>query len=121
MKNNPRDAVIVAYGRAPLARAFKGSFAKMHPVEYGAQTLKGVLDKLPGFDPALVDDVMVGCAFPEQYTGFNVGRLVAQRAGLPDSVPAHTINRFCSSGLQSIATAANAIKADEMDIVVSWS
>ena len=119
MKNNPRDAVIVAYGRAPLARAFKGSFAKMHPVEYGAQTLKGVLDKLPGFDPALVDDVVVGCAFPEQYTGFNVGRLVAQRAGLPDSVPAHTINRFCSSGLQSIATAANAIKANEMDIVVA--
>lgn len=119
MTYNPRDAVIVAYGRAPLARAYKGSFAKMHPVEYGAQTLKGVLAKLPELDLSLVDDLIVGCAFPEQYTGFNVARLVAQRAGLPDEVPAHTINRFCSSGLQSIASAANAIKANEMDIVVA--
>lgn len=119
MTYNPRDAVIVAYGRAPLARAYKGSFAKMHPVEYGAQTLKGVLAKLPGLDLSLVDDLIVGCAFPEQYTGFNVARLIAQRAGLPDEVPAHTINRFCSSGLQSIASASNAIKANEMDIVVA--
>lgn len=119
MDKNMRDAVIVAYGRSPLAKAWKGSFAKMHPVEYGAQTLMGVLDKLPGIDRSRIDDVIVGCAMPEKYTGFNIGRLIAQRAGLPDSVPGQTVNRFCSSGLQSIAAAANAIKAGEMDIVVA--
>lgn len=117
--NNKRDAVIVAYGRSPLAKAFKGSFAKTHPIEYGAQTLKGVIAKLPGFDPAVVDDVIVGCATPEKYTAYNIGRLIAQRADLPDSVPGQTVNRFCSSGLQTIATAANAIMANQMDVVIA--
>lgn len=117
--NNERDAVIVAYGRSPLAKAFKGSFAKTHPIEYGAQTLKGVIAKLPGFDPAVVDDVIVGCATPEKYTAYNIGRLIAQRADLPDSVPGQTVNRFCSSGLQTIATAANAIMANQMDVVIA--
>ena len=116
---NARDAVVVAYGRAPLTKANKGSFAKTHPVEYGAQTLKGVLNRLPGFDPALIDDVIVGCSMPERYTGFNIARLLVQRAGLPDTVPGQTLTRFCSSGLQSIATASNAIKAGEMDVVVA--
>lgn len=116
---NKRDAVVVAYGRSPLARAFKGSFANTHPIEYGAQTLKGVIAKLPGFDPDVVDDVIVGCATPEKYSGYNIGRLIAQRAGLPDSVPGQTVNRFCSSGLQTIATAANAIMADQMDVIIA--
>jgi acetyl-CoA acyltransferase len=68
--NNKRDAVVVAYGRSPLAKAYKGSFAKTHPIEYGAQTLKGVIEKLPGFDPSIIDDVIVGCSFPEKYTGW---------------------------------------------------
>lgn len=118
--NHARDAVVVAYGRTPLARAFKGSFVwKMHPVEYGAQALMGVLRRVPSLDPALIDDVIVGCAVPERHTGFNVGRLIAQRAGLPDTVPGQTVNRFCSSGLQAIATAANAIIAGQMDVVVA--
>lgn len=117
--NNKRDAVIVAYGRSPLAKAYKGSFAKTHPIEYGAQTLKGVIAKLPGFDPKVVDDIIVGCATPEKYTGYNIGRLIAQRANLPDSVPGQTVNRFCSSGLQTIATAANAIMANQMDVVIA--
>lgn len=117
--NHARDAVIVAYGRTPLARAFKGSFAQMHPVEYGAQALAGVLRRVPNLDPALIDDVIVGCSVPERYTGFNVGRLIAQRAGLSDTVPGQTVNRFCSSGLQAIATAANAIMAGQMDVVVA--
>lgn len=117
--NDKRDAVIVAYGRSPLAKAFKGSFAQTHPIEYGAQTLKGVVAKLPGFDPAVVDDVIVGCAMPEKYNGYNVGRLIAQRAGFPDSVPGQTVNRFCSSGLQTIATAANAIMANQMDVIIA--
>ena len=118
-KKNPRDAVIVAAGRSAMAKAFKGSFAETHPIEYGAQVLKGVLAKLDHFDPALIDDVIVGCAFPEKRMGYNAAKLIVQRAGLPDSVCAQTINRFCSSGLQSIATAANAIKAGDMDIIVA--
>ncbi|NYB74710.1 thiolase family protein [Sedimentibacter hydroxybenzoicus DSM 7310] len=117
--NNKRDAVVVAYGRSPLAKAYKGSFAKTHPIEYGAQTLKGVIAKLPGFDTAVIDDVIVGCATPERYTGYNIGRLIAQRAGLPDSVPGQTVNRFCSSGLQTVAAAANAIMANQMDVVIA--
>ena len=68
-KKNPRDAVIVATGRSAMAKAFKGSFAETHPIEYGAQVLKGVLAKLDHFDPALIDDVIVGCAFPEKENG----------------------------------------------------
>lgn len=119
MANNKRDAVIVAYGRAPMAKAYKGSFVNTHPVDFAAQTLRGVLNKLPQLDPALIDDVIVGCAYPEKVTGYNVARQIAQKAGLPDSVPGQTVNRFCSSGLQTIATAANAIMADQMDIIIA--
>lgn len=114
-----RDAVLVAYGRSPLTRAYKGSFSKTHPIEYGAQTLRGVLDRLPGLDPLQIDDVIVGCAMPEKHVGYNVARLLIQRVGLPEEVPAQTINRFCSSGLQSIAAAANAIMAGQMDVIVA--
>lgn len=114
---NARDAVIVAYGRSPMTRANKGSFAELHPVEYSAQTLSGVLDRLPGLDRGLIDDVIMGCANPEAECFFNIARLVAQRAGLPDEITGQTVNRFCSSGLQAIATAANAILAGQMDIV----
>jgi len=117
--NNSKKAVIVAYGRSPLARAFKGSFAKTHPVDYSSQVLQGMLDKVPSFDRSLIDDVIVGCANPERYMGFNMARLIAQRAGLPDTVPGQTVNRFCSSGLQTISTAANAIIAGDMDVVVA--
>lgn len=117
--NHARDAVVVAYGRTPLTRAYKGAFAKMHPVEYAAQGLVGVLRRVPRLAPALIEDVIVGCSVPERYTGFNIGRLIAQRAGLPDTVPGQTVNRFCSSGLQAIANAANAIMAGQMDVVVA--
>jgi len=117
--NNAREAVIVAYGRTPMARAFKGGFVETHPVEYAAQALKGVLAKAPSLDPSIIEDVLAGCSMPERFVGFNVGRLIAQRAGLPDAVPGQTINRFCSSGLQAIATGANAIVAGEMDVVVA--
>ena len=116
---NARDAVVVAFGRSPMARANKGSFAHMHPVEYAGQTLAGVLDRLPGLDRSKIDDVIVGCATPEGKCGFNIGRLVAQRAGLSDDITGQTVNRFCSSGLQAIATAANAIMAGQMDIVAA--
>jgi len=118
MKNS-RDAVVVAYGRSPMCRANKGSFAGTHPVQYAAQTLNGTLARLPGLDVTMIDDIVVGCAQPQRECGQNVGRLIAQAAGLPDDVTAHTVNRFCSSGLQAIAHAANAIMADQMDIVIA--
>ena len=117
--SNQNEAVIVAYGRTPLARAFKGGFAKTHPVDYTAAALKGVLEKVPQLDVSTIEDVIVGCAVMERYTSYNIARLAAQKAGLPDLVPAQSINRFCSSGLQAIATAANAIEAGQMDVVVA--
>jgi len=116
---NQHEAVIVAYGRTPLTRAFKGGFAYTHPTHYTATALKGVLEKVPQLDVSTIEDVIVGNAMPERYTGYNIARLVAQKAGIPDVVPAQTINRFCSSGVQAIATAANAIEAGQMDVVVA--
>ncbi len=114
-----REAVVVAYGRAPVTRSRKGGLAFTHPVEYGAQVLKGVLAKVPQIKPEDIGDVIVGCAMPEGPMGYNMGRVIVKRAGLPDCVTAQTINRFCSSGLQAIATAANAIMAGQEDIMVA--
>lgn len=116
---NVRDVVVVAYGRSPMCKANKGGFSKTHPVEFAAQTLMGVLDKVPKLDRSLIDDVIVGCANPDRECFFNIGRVVAQRAGLPDCVPGRTVNRFCASGLQSVADGAAAIASGQMDIVVA--
>ena len=114
-----KDVVVVAYGRSPCCRAKKGGYATTHPVEYGAQTLKGLLAKVPQVTPEMIDDVIVGCAIPINHMSKNYARLIIQRAQLPNCVTGQTINRFCSSGLQAIATAANAIWADQMDIVIA--
>jgi acetyl-CoA acyltransferase len=114
-----REAVIVAYGRSACCRAKKGSFANMHPIEYTAQTLTGVLSRVPALKPEMIDDVIVGCAMAINQLNLNVARLVVNRAGLPDSISAQTINRFCSSSLQAIATGANAILAGQMDCVAA--
>ena len=114
-----KEPVIVAYGRSPCCRSRKGGLAGMHPIEYSAQTLKGVLDRIPQLDPALIDDVITGCASPVNEMSMNVSRLIVNRAGLPESVCGQTINRFCSSGLQAIATASNAIMAGQMRCVVA--
>lgn len=119
MHRHKRDAVIVAYGRSAMAKAKKGSLAYVHPVDYGSQVIRGILAKLPKFDYALIDDVISGTAMPQGYVGFNIGRLLAQAADLPDDVPGQTVNRFCASGLQAIATAANAIRSGDMDIVIA--
>lgn len=114
-----REAVVVAYGRTPYCKANKGSFANVHPVEYGAQALLGVLNKVPQLKPEDIGDVIVGCAMPFGVQGANMARLIVQRAGLPDTVTAQTVNRFCSSGLQTIATAANAIRCGEEDVMIA--
>lgn len=114
-----KTAYIVAYGRSPYCKAFKGGMAKVNPVEFGALTLRGVLDRVPQLDPMEIDDVIVGCAMPKGVQDMNMARLIAQRAGLPDKVTGMTVNRFCSSGLQTIATAANAIMCGQAEVMVA--
>ncbi len=114
-----RDVIIAAYGRSAVCRSKKGSFAGVHPVEYAAQVLGGVLDKIPQLYRGDIEDVIVGCAVHNKTTSMNFANLVAERAGLPDSVAGQTINRFCSSGLQAIATAANAIAMGQGDVIVA--
>lgn len=114
-----REVVIAAYGRSAVCRSRKGSFAATHPIEYSAQVLKGVLDKIPQLDRADIEDVIMGCAVQHYKTSMNIAKSVVARAELPECVAGHTINRFCSSGLQAIATAANAIAAGQGDVIVA--
>ncbi len=114
-----RDVIIAAYGRSAVCRSRKGSFADVHPIEYSAQVLNGVLDKIPQLDRGDIEDVIMGCAVQHKTTSMNIAKSVAARAGLPDSVAGQTINRFCSSGLQAIATAANAIAMGQGDVIVA--
>ncbi len=103
------EAVIVSVARTAVGRAPRGTLRGMHPVDMTAAALSGALDRAEGLDPADIEDVIVGCAFPEGTQGYNVARLAALRAGMHDTVPAQTVNRFCSSGLQTIAQAAERI------------
>jgi acetyl-CoA acyltransferase len=115
-----RDAYIVAYGRSAASKAKGGAMFHDRPDEVAAQVLKGVLERVDGqFDPSMVEDVIVGNAFPEGLQGQNIARTIALLAGMPDSVPGQTVNRYCSSGLQTIASAANQIKAGQGDILVA--
>lgn len=116
---NVRPVYLVAYGRSPYCKAFKGGLSKIHPVQFGGQTLAGVLQRIPQLKPEDIDDVVVGCAMPKGVQDYNIARLVAQRAGLPDRVPAMTINRFCSSSLQTVATAANTIACGQAEVIVA--
>jgi acetyl-CoA acyltransferase len=114
-----REAVIVSYARTPIGRAKKGSLKDTRPEEFAAPVLAELLKRTPGLEAQMVDDVMLGCAMPEGEQGMNVARLIALRAGFPVEVPATTINRFCSSGSQSIAWAADSIKAGSADVIVA--
>lgn len=113
------DPVIVAAARTAVGRAKRGSLATTRPDEMASTVIKELLRRLPALDPAEVDDVILGCAFPEGEQGMNMARMVALSAGLPDSVPAETINRFCSSGMQSIAHGAYAIMAGQAQVVIA--
>lgn len=114
-----REAVIVGYGRSAVCRAFKGSFKDIHPVEYSAQVLKGVVESVKGLNPEDIEDVIMGCAVQHKTTSMNIAKNVVQRAQLPVSVAGHSINRFCASGLQAIATASNAIAANQGDVIIA--
>jgi acetyl-CoA acyltransferase len=112
-------AYIISSVRTAVGRAYRGSLKDTRPDDLGAAAIRGALSKVPNLDPARVDDVIFGCAMPEGEQGMNVARTCALLAGLPDSVPAMTINRFCSSGLQSIAMAAERIMAGFADVIVA--
>ncbi len=114
-----RDAVIVSAVRTPVGKAKRGGLATVRPDEMAAVVIRALLERTPGLDPAEIDDVIIGCAFPEGEQGLNMARMIALRAGLPNSVPGETINRYCSSGVQAIAHAAYAIQAGQMEIAVA--
>ncbi len=111
-----KEAVIVSAVRTPVGKAKKGGLATVRPDELSATTIQALLQRTPNLDPAEVEDVVFGCAFPEGEQGMNIARMIALRAGLPDTVPAETINRYCSSGVQSIAHVAYMIKAGDIEV-----
>ncbi len=113
------EAVIVAAARTPIGRAYKGSLIDVRPDDMAGFIIGKLMDKVPAVDPAGVDDVMVGCALTHHEQGYNVGRIAALLSGLPDTVPGTTVNRFCSSSLQTIRMAFHAIKAGEGDTYVA--
>jgi acetyl-CoA C-acetyltransferase len=113
-----REAVIVSTARTPLAKSWRGAFNLTHGATLGGHVVKAAIERA-GIDPAEVEDVLMGCALPEGATGNNIARQIAIRAGCPDSVPGATVNRFCSSGLQTIAMAAQRIIAGEGDVYVA--
>jgi acetyl-CoA acyltransferase len=114
-----KEVVIASSVRTPVGRAFKGTLRATRPDELAAVAIKGALQRIPQLDPREIEDVIVGCAMPEAEQGMNVARIASLRAGLPIEVSAMTINRFCSSGLQAIAIAAERIMAGGAEVVVA--
>ncbi|KAB0635596.1 acetyl-CoA C-acyltransferase [Burkholderia latens] len=112
------EAVIVSTARTPLAKSWRGAFNMTHGATLGGHVVAAALERAK-LDPARIEDVIMGCANPEGATGANIARQIALRAGLPVSVPGMTVNRFCSSGLQTIALAAQRIIAGEGDVYVA--
>ena len=113
-----REAVLVATARTPLAKSFRGSLNMTRPDDMVAHCLTHCLEKAPGLDPAEIEDVIIGCATPEGTQGMNVARVAVVRAGLPRSVAGTTVNRFCSSGLQSVAMAAHEILLEGAEVSI---
>jgi acetyl-CoA acyltransferase len=112
-------AVIVGAVRTTVGRAKKGALVNVRPETLGALVIRDLLRRVPQVEPGMVDDVIIGCAMPEGAQGMNLGRVVALMGGLPDKVPGLTVNRFCSSGLQTLAYAAWQIQSKASDIVIA--
>ena len=113
-----QDVVIASTARTPLCKSWRGSLNLTHGATMGGHVVRAALERA-SVSPDEVEDVLMGCAFPEGVTGWNIGRQIALRAGLPDSTPGITVNRFCSSGLQTIALAAQRLQAGEDGIYVA--
>lgn len=114
-----RDVVIALALRTPVGKAKRGSFAQTRPDDLGAAAVRGILERAPELDPLRVGDVIMGCAMPEGEQGMNVGRNIALMAGLPDEVPGMTVNRFCSSGLETVNLGALKIAAGQEDVIIA--
>ena len=112
-------AYIVSSVRTPVGKAGRGTLSHFRPEEMGGHAVAGAIDRVEGLSKEDIDDAIIGCAFPEGPQGMNVGRAVALKAGLPDSVPGATVNRFCSSGLQTIVMAAQAIATGQAEVIVA--
>ncbi len=113
------EAVIVAAARTPIGRARKGSLVDVRPDDLVAFAIRSALEQAPGLDPGEIVDVIVGCGFPQEKQGMNLGRRAALLAGLPEHVPGTTVNRFCASSLQTIRMAFHAVRAGEGDAFVA--
>lgn len=114
-----KEAVIVAAARTPIGKSGRGSLRQSRPDDLGALVIDALLERAPGVSKDEIEDVVIGCAMPEAEQGMNVGRIIALRAGLPTTVPGMTVNRFCSSGLQSIALAGQQIMSGMADVVIA--
>lgn len=114
-----KEAIIVSAARTPVGKAKKGSLATTRPDELATAVIGELMKRTPGLNPTEIDDIILGCAFPEGEQGMNMARMVGLRAGIPVSVPGMTINRFCSSGLQSIAQASYTIMAGQAEAIVA--
>ncbi len=114
-----RAAYIVSSVRTAIGKAKKGTLRNFRSDDLGAIAVKAALEKVKGLQPEQIDDVIIGCAAPEAEQGYNIGRVIVKRAGLPDSVPGCTVNRLCSSGLQTIIIAANAIQLGQAEAIVA--
>src|SRR2546423_5240181 len=114
-----REVVIASAVRTPVGRAYKGGLRATRPDDMAAVAIKGALARVPQLDAKEIEDVILGCAMPEAEQGMNVARIASLRAGLPVEVSAMTINRFCSSGLQSIAMAAERIMSGGADVILA--
>lgn len=114
-----REVFIVSAARTPVGRAPHGKLRNVRSDEFGAVVVAEVLNRAPGVHPAEIEDVILGCAMPEGAQGYNIARIIAQRAGLPDAVPGLTINRFCTSGLEAIALGAQRILSGMADVIVA--
>jgi acetyl-CoA acyltransferase len=113
------EAVIVSAVRTPTGKAPRGALRTVRPETLAVTAIKAALERAPGLDPAEIDDIVWGCAFPEGEQGLNVGRYVGLMAGLPESVPGVTVNRFCSSGLQAIAFGSMAIMSGQAEVILA--
>ena len=114
-----KNIVIVSGVRTAIGKAIRGSLATMRPDDMAAAVIKEVVNKISSVDPAEVDDVIMGCAFPEASQGMNVGRRAVNLAGFPNTIPGQTVNRLCASGLQAIASGAQQIMAGMANIVIA--
>ncbi|WP_421658279.1 thiolase family protein [Leptothermofonsia sp. ETS-13] len=114
-----KEAYIVSSVRTAVGKAPRGTLRNMRPDDMGAIAVKAAIDKVNGLQPEQIDDIIMGCAFPEAEQGFNLGRVIAQRVGLPPTVAGCTVNRFCASGLQTIAMATQAIETGQAEVIIA--